>query len=244
MIKRITELNLSVLMRGILRTTAVRVTARRFCTNNKADPSPPTGKFNLWTRYLQVLKESPVTTKCVTSGLLSLGADVVCQVQFGDKALTEKDMELDLWRVLKFTSIGAFFVGPTLHFWYGFLARNFVGSSLFSTIQRLAMDQLVFAPMFIPAFFSIILILDGKPEMIVDKLRADWASTMITNYSVWVPAMFLNFKFVPPTLQVLFSNAVGFGWNIYLSYMSYKVDEPTEEISESTSEVSKSTSQQ
>jgi Mpv17 / PMP22 family len=29
-------------------------------------------------------------------------------------------------------------------------------------------------------------------------------------------------------LQVLFSNGVGFGWNIYLSYMSYKVDETAE----------------
>lgn len=231
-------------MKGMLRTTVVRAAARKFCTSSKNDPSPPTGKFNLWTRYLGVLKESPITTKCVTSGFLSFGADVVCQVQFGDKALTDKDMELDLWRVLKFTSIGAFFVGPTLHFWYGFLARNFVGTSLFSTIQRLAMDQLVFAPMFIPAFFSIILILDGKPEMIIDKLKADWASTMITNYSVWVPAMFLNFKFVPPTLQVLFSNAVGFGWNIYLSYMSYKIDDATEEMTESTSEVTKSTSEQ
>lgn len=231
-------------MRGMLRTTVVRVAARKFCTSSKKDPSLPTGNFNLWTRYLGVLKESPITTKCVTSGFLSFGADVVCQVQFGDKALTDKDMELDLWRVLKFTSIGAFFVGPTLHFWYGFLARNFVGTSLFSTIQRLAMDQLVFAPMFIPAFFSIILILDGKPEMIIDKLKADWASTMITNYSVWVPAMFLNFKFVPPTLQVLFSNAVGFGWNIYLSYMSYKIDDATEEMTESTSEVTKSTSEQ
>ena len=231
-------------MKRMLRT-AVRTATKNFCTNNKnSNFSPPAGKFNLWTRYLEVLKESPVMTNCVTSGFLSLGADVVCQVQFGDKTLNEKDMELDLWRVLKFTSIGAFFVGPTLHFWYGFLARNFVGSSLFSTIQRLAMDQLVFAPMFIPAFFSIILILDGKPEMIADKLRADWASTMITNYSVWVPAMFLNFKFVPPTLQVLFSNGVGFGWNIFLSYMSYKVDDPSEEMTGSTSDVTKSPSGQ
>lgn len=167
-------------------------------------------------------------TKCITSGVLSCGADVVCQVQFFDEALNEKDTELDLWRVLKFTAIGSFFVGPVLHFWYGFLARQFVGSSLLSTIQRVALDQLVFAPLFIPSFFSIILILDGKPEMIVNKIKSDWASTMITNYSVWVPAMFLNFKFVPPTLQVLFSNGVGFGWNIYLSYMSYKVDKVPE----------------
>jgi protein Mpv17 len=47
---------------------------------------------------------------------------------------------------------------------------------------------------------------------------------MITNYAVWVPAMFINFKFVPPTLQVLFSNFIGFGWNIYLSKISYQTE--------------------
>lgn len=193
-------------------------------------PSP--SKFNLWAKYLKYLEESPIMTKCVTSGVLSCGADVVCQLQFGDETLTEKDTELDLWRVLKFSAIGTFFVGPVLHHWYGFLGRRFVGSSLFTTVQRVAMDQLIFAPLFIPAFFSIILILDGKPELIIDKLKSDWASTMLTNYSVWVPAMFLNFKFVPPTLQVLFSNFVGFGWNIYLSYMSYKVDTHSVEVAE------------
>ena len=231
----------------------MRLLSRKFCSTSGSSSSgssssgqestPRASNYNLWAKYLEYLKESPITTKCVTSGFLSCGADIVCQVQFGDDVLTKKDTELDLWRVLKFTSIGTFFVGPVLHFWYGLLSRLFVGASLFSTIQRVAMDQLVFAPLFIPAFFSIILILDGKPELIWDKLKSDWASTMLTNYSVWVPAMFLNFKYVPPTLQVLFSNGVGFGWNIYLSYMSYKVDDiDISDTSTSTSTVPSSVS--
>lgn len=199
--------------------------ASKFCISNARRSSTSVSNYNLWSKYLTLLKERPILTKCVTSGLLSCGADVVCQLQFADKTVDKEDTVLDAWRVLKFSGIGAFFVGPVLHYWYGFLSRRFIGASLFSTIQRVALDQLFFAPLFIPAFFSIILILDGKPELIVDKLKSDWASTMITNYSVWIPAMFLNFKFVPPTLQVLFSNGVGFGWNIYLSHMSYKVDE-------------------
>jgi hypothetical protein len=206
----------------------LRTLASNFCINNTRRSSTSENNYNLWSKYLTLLKERPILTKCVTSGLLSCGADVVCQLQFADKTVDKKDTDLDAWRVLKFSGIGAFFVGPVLHYWYGFLASRFIGASLFTTVQRVALDQLFFAPLFIPAFFSIILILDGKPELIVDKLQSDWASTMITNYSVWIPAMFLNFKFVPPTLQVLFSNGVGFGWNIYLSYMSYKVDETAE----------------
>ena len=87
----------------------------------------------------------------------------------------------------------------------------------------------------------------------------------MTNYSVWVPAMFVNFLFVPPSYQVplappasliascpaatllqrhprpprsfsrtphvhpsqvLFSNGVGFGWNIYISAVSYRQTPP------------------
>ena len=84
------------------------------------------------------------------------------------------------------------------------------------------MDQLVFAPCFVPSFFAAVMLLDGKPHLIKQKLSAEWFPTMLTNYTVWVPAMFVNFLFVPPSHQVLFSNGVGFGWNIYISYVSYK----------------------
>jgi Mpv17 / PMP22 family len=84
------------------------------------------------------------------------------------------------------------------------------------------MDQLLFAPVFLPAFFSVVLIVDGTPEKIGGKLQSEMLSTLLTNYSVWVPAMFINFKFIPPHLNVLFSNSVGFFWNIYLSSASYR----------------------
>lgn len=34
--------------------------------------------------------------------------------------------------------------------------------------------------------------------------------------------MFINFKFLPTKYQVLFSNGVGFLWNVYLSFQSFK----------------------
>lgn len=34
--------------------------------------------------------------------------------------------------------------------------------------------------------------------------------------------MAVNFRFVPTKYQVLYSNGVGFFWNIYLSFQSFK----------------------
>jgi len=134
----------------------------------------------------------------------------------------EKDITIDWHRVVKFTALGTFLVGPTLHVWYGFLARRIPSPGFTGTIYRLALDQLVFAPCFIPVFFASALALDGTPDLIIPKIKSDWFTTVMANYAVWVPAQFLNFKYIPPSFQVLFSNSVGFGWNIYFSYMTYK----------------------
>jgi protein Mpv17 len=86
-------------------------------------------------------------------------------------------------------------------------------------MQRLACDQLLFAPTFIAGFLSLALVFEGRPENIPSKLGSDWLPTMRANLSLWVPSMFINFRFVPSQYQVLFSNCVGFFWNIYLSWV-------------------------
>jgi hypothetical protein len=160
----------------------------------------------------------------VTSGLISLGADILCQILTAapESNLRKRCKDIDWWRVVKFTSLGAVYTGPVLHYWYGLLARKISGVSVASALQRLAMDQLFFAPAYIAGFFSIALILDNKISEIPSKLNSDLKSSILANFSVWIPCQFINFKYVPPHLQVLWSNMVGFFWNIYLSKLTYK----------------------
>ena len=177
---------------------------------------------NLWTKYNDQLKKRPLLTKCITSGLLSLAADILCQVGFSPTEPEKSTTSLDAARAAKFTALGAFFTGPALHFWYGWLGSIIPGGQLSSVLKRLLLDQCFFAPTFLTSFFSIALLLDGTPEKIIGKIRSDLWSTVQANYIVWVPCQFINFMLVPPHLQVLFANAVGFFWNIYLSYSTYK----------------------
>lgn len=168
----------------------------------------------VWNRYCAVVRDNPLAAKSVVAGFLFLTSDVICQSFFGVD-------EYDFWRTARFTLVGTGFT-PSLHIWYAYLGRRFAGTSLLPTLQRLALDQLVFAPLFIPAFFSANLVLQGRPELIMAKIRNDWVPTVIANYAVWVPAQFINFRFVPQIHQVLFSNSVGFFWNIYMSAITYK----------------------
>ena len=138
-------------------------------------------------------------------------------------------IQYDWYRISRFTFLGTVVVGPVLHLWYSFLMSKFPGSFLLHTVQRLALDQLVFAPIFLPLFLSLNLLLQGTPDDIIPMLENDWFNALVANWSLWVPAQFLNFKFILPQFQVLFSNGVGFVWNIYLSSIMVSVKDDEEE---------------
>lgn len=234
-----------------MRTNVLLAAARCRTFQRKFTSSSTSGRSikpsDLWTQYNVYLEKHPLLTKCITSGLLSITADIICQTCFSSfssddttsrsssegvigkngVAVESKSRAIDWWRVGKFTLLGTFFTGPTLHYWYGLLARKIPGPGVTQALQRLALDQILFAPTYICGFYSLALLLDGTPELIMKKLKSDLKPTIIANFSVWVPCQFINFKFVPPHLQVLWSNMVGFFWNIYLSKLTYSTSTTT-----------------
>jgi len=70
---------------------------------------------------------------------------------------------------------------------------------------------------FFQAIYAFGLLLDGKINNIYVKLQEQWFNTVIANLSVWIPVQLLNFRFILPQYQVLFSNVIGLFWNIYIS---------------------------
>ena len=173
----------------------------------------------LFSWYSKSLEKRPLVTKAITSGCITLAGDVACQMVF------ERSKQFDANRALRFFVTGTLLVGPALHSWYGFLFKKFppsAGGGLRSTLARLACDQLLFAPCFIPMFIGFVYTLEGGAEKLTRDmpatLRNEWGNMVVTNWTLWIPAMFVNFNFVPGPYQVLFSNAVGVVWNMYLSW--------------------------
>ena len=183
----------------------------RAFSNGSAVPKSSTG---LWAKYLESLEKRPLTTKAITSGILTFGADMICQLVFPDDAHIaktrgireaeekEKDIKfgvldefklrtsmMDWKRTVIFSTIGVCYIGPVLHFWYGYLMTAFSGTGMAVTLKRLFLDQALFAPMLIAGIFANGCILEGRPEHIPEKLRKDWPPTIVANVTVWVPAM-------------------------------------------------------
>lgn len=191
--------------------------------------------------YVQLLDKHPLVTKSVTAGIVAGSGDIICQIAFMENSF-------DLERLCRYSVVGLFLIGPTLHYWFRTLGRLIPGSSITSVVYRVAVDQLMFAPAFISVILSFVLVLEGRPEKIPEKLRRDWLNIVVTNYAVWVPTQFINFSRVPPRFQVLFSNAIGLFWNIYLSKVSNTVTplpplSPGVEVSKISNDISKTTIQ-
>lgn len=166
--------------------------------------------------YLLSLDKNPVATKAVTSAVLTLAGDLICQL------VIDKVPELDLKRTFVFTLLGLVLVGPTLHVWYLYLSKLVTMSGASGAISRLLLDQFIFSPVFIGVFMSLLVTLEGKPSLVVPKLKQEWFSSLIANWQLWIPFQFLNFYFVPQKLQVLAANFVALAWNVILSYKAHK----------------------
>ncbi|CAH0479231.1 unnamed protein product [Peronospora belbahrii] len=169
----------------------------------------------IWTSYALLLETHPLSVKIVTGGVIAGLGDIVCQLAL------EGEHQFNVKRAAIFTFLGGGVISPILHVWYRILNTSLPGVSATAIAKRLAMDQLGFAPLFLPIFLSSVMTLEGRAQFIPDKLQADWWPITKTNWIVWVPAQLVNFRFVPGSMQVLFSNVMGLFWNAYLSYASH-----------------------
>ncbi|CAO2822373.1 unnamed protein product [Amaranthus hypochondriacus] len=172
-------------------------------------------KWNFLSWYMDLLVKFPVLTKAVTSALLNMIGDVICQL------VIDKVPSLDYKRTFMFTFLGFALVGPTLHYWYLYLSKLITIPGASGAFLRLLLDQFIFAPIFIGTFLSALMTLEGRASQIVPKLEQEWFSSVVANWRLWIPFQFLNFRFVPQQFQVLASNFVALIWNVILSFKAH-----------------------
>ncbi|KAH9110448.1 hypothetical protein LEN26_003378 [Aphanomyces euteiches] len=186
---------------------------RRFSTT-KPPQTPP--RSSAWAAYSRLLARYPLLTKTLSSGAIAGIGDVVSQLGIEDAET------FDVRRLVIFTAVGGVYIAPLLHVSYGLLNRLFVGVSTKVVLQRVAVDQFVLTPTFFVSYFALMQTLAADDVTIEEKLRQEWWPTVQTNWVVWVPAMWINFRYIALPYQVLFSNVVSLFWNAYMSFVSHR----------------------
>ena len=109
-----------------------------------------------------------------------------------------------------------------LHRWYACLHHHVPSDGVGAVGLRLLLDQLCFAPLFIPTFMATLRYCEGSTRPLAEA-REHWWDTVIANWKLWVPAQAVNFGVVAPHYQVLFANGVAVCWNVYLSWATHQL---------------------
>jgi hypothetical protein len=122
---------------------------------------------------------------------------------------------------------GGALVAPVLGFWYGKLNAMIPAKTTAGALGRLFLDQAIFAPCFVAMFISSLLVLNGTPAIIPAKLKQDLMPMTTANWALWIPGQFINFRFVPPNLNLLFSNMLALVWSTYLSWAGSRAVRPS-----------------
>ncbi|RDW85805.1 hypothetical protein BP5796_04130 [Coleophoma crateriformis] len=126
----------------------------------------------------------------------------------------------DFERTTRFMAYG-FMMAPVQLKWFQFLTRAFpiTKTSAFGpSMKRMAMDQLVFAPVGIAVFFTAMSLAEGASRrQITHKLRDMYLPTLKANYMVWPLVQVINFRVMPVQFQLPFVSTIGIAWTAYLS---------------------------
>lgn len=126
----------------------------------------------------------------------------------------------DFERLTRFMAYG-FGMAPVQFTWFKFLSKAFPitkNSGLGPALKMVAFDQLVFAPVGIATFFTVMTIAEGGGRRAVShKLRDMYLPTLKANFMVWPLVQIINFRIMPIQFQLPFVSTVGIAWTAYLS---------------------------
>jgi len=102
------------------------------------------------------------------------------------------------------------------------LDRLIKGNASKHALQKVVLDQALWAPAFLASFLSVTTLLDGKGVPgVKEKLKGQLTPVLITNYKIWPAVQLINFYFVPLHHRLLVIQTVCLFWNTYLSWVAY-----------------------
>lgn len=169
----------------------------------------------VWADYQNALDTKPILTKATTS-LVGFGlSDLLTQV------FIEK-IDVNLKRLLKMASFGFCVHGTTGHYFYQYLDRKLIGATPFNVAAKVAIDQTLWAPVFMVMFFTYMMIFEGTPDKIVPKIQQDVFTAVQGSWMTWIPAHIINFALVPPRQRLLYINSIQIFFNMFMSVIGNK----------------------
>ena len=212
---------LSLVPKAEAHTGTDRTETKNYASSLNADSGLLKNASRTWIDWVEAysycLDTRPLTTKAVSSAGIALFGDVFAQLVVERAGLGV----FSFWRMGVMAIVGGVWIGPALHFWFGLLNRMITQQTVFGAVGRMAVDQFLFAWLFLPLLFGFTFLLEGRLEELPAHLRNNLWTIMQNQWTLWVPVQFCTFRYVPVKYQVVFTNCVALFWQAYLSMMQH-----------------------
>jgi hypothetical protein len=155
-------------------------------------------RSHAWTHYANVryyakqygnaLEEYPLLTKGVSGAIIATLGDLTCQgiVHRKNDDPNKGRFHWDVACSARFALLAAFWVAPTGHFWYEYLAR--FGKSKVQVIKRVSLDQFMFKPFSSVVFLSSLWSMQGLNRTeIVCRLKENVPESLSKEWQYLIP---------------------------------------------------------
>ena len=134
----------------------------------------------------------------------------------------------DFERLTRFMTY-PFIMAPLQFLWFGRLTKWFpIGAKggNAQALKRVAMDQLIFAPVGLSCFFTFMTVTEGGGRKeVATKFQHLYLPTLRANFILWPAVQLINFRFMPLQFQIPFVSLIGIAWTAYLSLTNASEDE-------------------
>lgn len=137
---------------------------------------------------------------------------------------------MDLSRSAKIALIGLI-MGPFGHFWYKILDSKMPSRALGMVALKVAMDQIISAPLLNVFYIMGSNLLDGKKlDKCIEIFKEKFLEIYAYDCSMWPAVQVLNFYLVPTAYRLLYVNAVSLVWNSILSFILFAENDDEEQL--------------
>jgi len=169
--------------------------------------------------YGNKLDTKPIRTKVITAFFTFSLADLACQVI--EIKYTKNNIKKINWKRALRQGSYCLIAAPWLHYYTTAMIPTFFPmGTKFRLLKSVVYDSFIHMPMYVTGIFTYLDLMSGKSlkqtyhEV---KIKAKHTIKKAWSFRPWV--MYINFCFVPMQWRVLYINAFGFVWNIYLSWV-------------------------
>jgi protein Mpv17 len=169
-----------------------------------------------WAAYNEALDKKPLFAKACTSLVGWALGDILAQLFIVKSAIDWK-------RFITLSAFGFLWHGPTGHYFYNWIDSKIPGTSGKDVAIKVAIDQIIWCPIFMTVFFTYLGLVAGDPFSVIgDKLKKDLLAACQGSWKVWILVHAINFKFVSSKHRLIFINSIQIAFNMFLSMIGSK----------------------